>query len=264
MSENKFDKLLKHSGVDPITRIKTVLLALGVYDFSEKIVLERELGNNKAKELRSKIWSKFFEINTERYKRQLKGRKMDIPTLGLMMKKLQEENFSAMYEIEENTPEQHIGYIRKCPLWADEDSLMKEALGDRLQKDLLTLDNVYDISQIEVGAMVQASGLGDTVSAKMSNLVCLGGDPKLGCRIVIKRKESATEDPILPLPRHCEEPMQIVGGKVKCLICGKTQPYHEYDRHVPRQEQPRHCEQPMSILKVLECRVCKTRVDFQL
>jgi hypothetical protein len=188
LSEDKINNILKQNGVTATTRLKTVLLAFGTYDFVEKEVLERELGHEKAKELRSKIWSSFFATAADRCRKQFGGRDVDIPMMGFIMKRLQEENFCVPYEIEENTAERHVGYIRRCPLWGDKDSLMEEALGERLHKDLLTLDNVYDISQIEVGAMVKRLGMGDEVNAILDNCMCLGGDPKLGCRVVIEKK----------------------------------------------------------------------------
>jgi len=189
LSEEKLVRSLKSSGVDPMTRLKSALLALGTYDFVEKMVLEREVGHKRAKELRAKIWSAFFQESAERYRKQLGTDEVDIPTLGLIMKRLQEENFSVVYEIEENTPERHVGYMRTCPLWGDEFSLMRDAFGDRLRKDLFTPDNVYDISQIEVGSIIKKFKLAGRVSALLDNCVCLGGDPKLGCRIIFERKK---------------------------------------------------------------------------
>lgn len=260
MPGQNVEKNLRFRGDDPVGRVKCALLALGVFDFCVKTVLQKELGRERTQDLREKMWSNFFEINTERYKRELGGKEVDIPMAGLMMKRLQEENFSVYYDIEENTPYRHVGYIKNCPLWADEDALLENALGDRIRKEYTTFENVYDVSQLEVATMIRKLGLEDHVSSLMDNCVCLGGDRKLGCRIIFERNKNDMASP--PLPRHCDEPMQVVGAKVKCLICGQTQPYLQYEKST-RASQPRHCGELMAILTVLECRACGTHFDFQ-
>jgi len=175
------EEAVKKIGRTPREQMHVWASSYAFHDFMTWKTLTDELGRGEGSRLFTKIWENIAVWSTETALEGLKPEEADIPTLGEIARRGWDA-IAAPYVYVKNNRDEHVGEVLICPFREFNEGLRTQ-VGDEVMDEYWQL--TAETSDRYFKAMVEASGLGDSVEGGMDKFICTGDDV---CRVFFRKR----------------------------------------------------------------------------